>query len=117
MSIEDFNKLLGSDVCAKPTITDEAIKMLETVAMAAKKLAGDHPCIASIGYKYAAKLMKFWAWSIADNMNRPSLDDFLVRILHKVHQEIQLAFMAIYNQVCATQEAAFIRSHHRHNHV
>ena len=110
MSNKDFNKLLSSDVCAKPKITNEAIKMLETVAMAAEKLqlAGDHPCIASINYKYAAKLMEVWARSIADNMNRPSLDEFLVKILHKVNQEIQLAIMAIYDQLCCAQDAAFV---------
>ena len=107
MSIEDFSKLLGSSACAEPTIIDEAVKMLETVAMVAKKLAGGHHCIASIGYKYAAELMIAWARSIADNMSRGSLDRFLVRILHKVNQEMQVAFWAIYVQVCDAQEAAF----------
>ena len=64
-------------------------------------------CIASIGYKYAAELMKVRARSIADNMSQGSLDRFLVRILHKVNQEMQIAFGAIYDQVCDAQEATF----------
>mmetsp|Transcript_63892 Transcript_63892/g.71524 ORF Transcript_63892/g.71524 Transcript_63892/m.71524 type:complete len:180 (-) Transcript_63892:819-1358(-) len=108
ISIKDFNKLLGSDVCAEPKTIEETVKMLETVAVAAKKLAGDHPCIASIGYRYAAKLMKVRARSIADNMSWGSLDSFLVRILHKVNQEMQISFGAIYDQVCDAQEAAFV---------
>ena len=52
--------------------------------------------------------MKEQARSIAEIMNQASQRDFLVKILHKINQEIQLAFTAIYNQVCDAQEAAFV---------
>ena len=58
MSLDDFHKLLSSDVCAKPTITDEAIKMLATAAKAAELLAGGKQCIASVGFKHAAELQR-----------------------------------------------------------
>ena len=108
MSGEDFDKLLGTSAYAEPTIINEATKMLEAVAMVAKKLAGGHPCIASMGYKYAAKLMRLHTPPIAENMGRGCQDRFLVRVLHKVNQEMQIAFGSIYDQVCNAQEAAFI---------
>ena len=48
------------------------------------------------------------ARKITEIMNYPNQSDFLVKLLHKINQEIQLAFMATYNQVCDAQEAAFI---------
>ena len=55
--IEDFNKILGSTHYAKPKVIEDAAKMLKSVAKTAEKLAGDKPCIASIGYSLASKLM------------------------------------------------------------
>ena len=52
--------------------------------------------------------MKERARQIAEIMNRPNQSNFLVKILHKINHEIQLAFMAIYNQVCYAQEASFV---------
>ena len=49
--------------------------------------------------------MKERARQIAEIMNRPNQSDFLVKILHKINHKIQLAFMAIYNQVCYAQRA------------
>lgn len=106
MSVKDFDKLLGSTSYAEPTVTKEAIKMLVAVLKVAEKLAGDHPCIASMGYKYAAELVHYHSRPILENMSRK--DRFLVRVLHNIDKEIQIAFGSIYDQVCHAQTAAFI---------
>jgi len=105
-SVEDFDKLLGSIAYTEPTVTEEAIKLLVAVSKVAEKLAGDHPCIASMGYKYAAELMHFHSRSIAENMS--CKDRFLVRVFHKIDTGSQIAFGSIYDQVCHPQTAAFI---------
>ena len=103
---KDFEKLLGSTTYANPKLIEEVINMLMTVSKAARKLAGDQPCIASIAHTYAAKLMRFHDWPILINMDW--VDRFLVRVLHKIDMEVQIAFNAIYDQVCHAQTAAFI---------
>ena len=56
-SVEDFDKILGSTTYAEPKIITDAIKMLVAVSKREEKLAGDKPCIASVGYTYAAEFM------------------------------------------------------------
>lgn len=48
MSVEDFNKILGSTAYAEPKIIEDAIKTLVAVSKTTEKLAGDKPCIASM---------------------------------------------------------------------
>ena len=89
--IDDFNEILGSTHYVKPTVIKDASKMLESVSKIAEKLAGDKPCIASIGYSLASKLT-----------NRS-----LVQLLHMIDSEVQLAFRAIYRQVVQAQASSF----------
>ena len=55
---------------------------------------------------YAAELMRFHDRPIAENMNHKYR--FLVRVLHKINREVQIAFSSIYDQMCHTQTAAII---------
>ena len=79
--------------------------MLVAFSQTAVKLAGDQPCIASMGYTHAAALMSEQDQPIAENMER--IDRFLMRVLHKIDREVQLAFRAIYKHVSKAQTAAF----------
>ena len=56
-STEAFEKLLGSNTYGKPLQAEEGINMSTVVAKVGEKLAEDKPCIASMGYAYAAKIM------------------------------------------------------------
>ena len=69
------------------------------------KLAGDKPYIASIGYTLAAKRMADLDWQIVVNIQRTPR--FLVRLLHTINSEVQLAFHAIYSQVIEAKETSF----------
>ena len=64
--------------------------MLVEVSKKAVKLAGNQPCIASMGYTHALGLMSEQDQPIAENMER--MDRFLVRVFHKIDREVQLAF-------------------------
>ena len=68
-SIEDFNKILGSSHYAKPTLVEDAAKMLESVSKTAEKLASDKPCIALIGYSLASELMVTMDRQIVENIS------------------------------------------------
>ena len=94
-SIEDFDEILGSTYYAEPKVTEDAAKMLQSVAKTTEKLAGDKPCIASIGYSLASELMAKMDWQIVVNIK--CTDQFLVRLLHTIDSEIQLTFQAIYS--------------------
>lgn len=107
-AVEDFDKILGSTIYVESKIIKEVIKMLTTVSKKIIKLAGDQPCIALMGYLYAAELMRYHDWPIEENMNR--IDRFLVRVLHKINREVQLAFNAIYDQVYHVETSPFILS-------
>ena len=61
-SREDFDEILGSTHYAKPKVTEDTAKMLQAVAKTAVKLAGNKPCIASIGYTLNLKLMADLDW-------------------------------------------------------
>ena len=79
--------------------------MLQSVAKTAEKLAGDKPCIASIGYTLDAKRMADLDRQIVMNIQRTPR--FLVCLLHMINSEVQLAFNAIYSQVIEAQETSF----------
>ena len=93
-SLKNFKKILGSTAYAEPKIIEDAIKMLVAVLKTAEKLAGNKPCIASMGYTHAAELIGQLDQPIEENMNR--IKRFLVRVLHRIDREVQLAFHAIY---------------------
>ena len=69
-SVEDFNKILSRTAYVEPKITKDAIKMLVAVSKTTGKLAGDKPCIASMGYTHAEELMGQLDQPIKENMNR-----------------------------------------------
>ena len=104
-SIEDFNKVLGSMTYAEPKVIKDASKILEAVLKTVVKLAGDHPCITSIGYLLAATLMGTMDREIVENIDHT--DQLLVRLLHMIDREVQLAFCAIYKQVVWAKSSAF----------
>ena len=104
-SREDFNKILGSTHYAEPKVAEDAAKMLQSVAKTAVKLAGNRPCIASIGYTLAVKRMVDLDWQIVVNIQRTL--QFLVRLLHTIDSEVQFAFHAIYSHVIEAQETSF----------
>ena len=79
--------------------------MLQSFAKVAEKLAGDKPCIASIGYSLASDFMVKMDRHIVVNIKRT--DRFLVRLLHTIDSEVQLAFLATYNQVVEAQSSSF----------
>ena len=104
-SREDFDEILGSTHYAKPKVVEDAAKMLQSVAKTAVKLAGGKPCIASIGYTLASKLMVDLDWQIVVNIRRTPR--FLVQLLHTINSEVQLAVYDIYSQVIEAQETSF----------
>ena len=69
------------------------------------KLAGNKPCIASIGYTLAAKRMADLDRQIVMNIQRTP--QFLVRLFHTIDSEVQLAVHAIYSQVIEAQGISF----------
>ena len=93
-SIEDFNEILGSTAYAEPKVIEDAVKMLEVVSKTAVNLAGDHPCIVSIGYTQVATFMSKMDQEILENME--CIDPILVRLLHMIDREVQLVFCAIH---------------------
>ena len=103
--IEDFNEILGSTHYAEPNVIEDASKMLKSVLKAAEKLAGDKPCITTIGYSLASKHMGTMDWQIVENIG--CTDWFLVWLLNMIDKEVQLAFRAIYKQVVRAQSSSF----------
>ena len=69
-------------------------------------LAGGKPCIVLLRYAYATKLMRTHAWLIT--INKEQLERFHVRLLYKIDIKVQIAFNAIYDQVCNAQTNNFI---------
>ena len=102
---ENFDKILGSMHYAKPKVAEDAAKMLQSVAKTAEKLAGGKFCIASIGYLLASELIADMDRQIVVNIRHTN--QFLVRLLHTIDSEVQLAFQAIYSQVVEVQSSSF----------
>ena len=71
---------------AEPKVIKDASKILEAVLKTVVKLAGDHPCITSIGYLLAATLMGTMDREIVKNKNRTNR--FLVQLLHMIDREV-----------------------------
>ena len=106
LSIKNFDKILDSTTYAKSKLIEDAMKMLVAVSKVAIKQAGYQPCIVLMGYTYTAELVRYHDWPITENTN--SKDRFLVRVLHKINREIQIAFSSIYDQVCHARTIALI---------
>ena len=94
--VKNYNKVLGSIAYTEPKIIEDAIKMLVAVLKTTVELTGNQPRIASTRYTYAAVLMGDLDQPIEENMNH--IDIFLVRLLHNIDREVQLAFLNRYTR-------------------